>query len=68
MNRKLFILLASSLLVATNFGVSNAAIPTLTSKQSATVKSYFAAIATSQPAKINAGKKNAAKKENDSKK
>lgn len=61
MNRKLFILLASSLLVATNFGVSNAAIPTLTSKQSATVKSYFAAIATSQPAKINAGKKNAAK-------
>lgn len=60
MNRKRIIVAITTLLVATNINFANAATTTLTAKQTATVKAYFAAIATSQPAKIEAGKKNAA--------
>ena len=50
----------TTLLLATNINFATAATASLTAKQTTTVKAYFASIATRVPAKIEAGKKNAA--------
>jgi hypothetical protein len=60
MSKKSVAILFATLLISVNVQSSSATSAKLNLKQTATVKAYFAAIATSQPAKIDAGKKNAA--------
>ena len=60
MKRSKIVFAITTLLIAANMNFANAATANLTAKQTATVKAYFAAIATSSPAKIESGKKNAA--------
>jgi len=60
MTKKIVAILFATLMISTGVQSASANTAKLTAKQSATVKAYFSAIATSQPAKIDAGKKNAA--------